>query len=314
VTAAHWYASEDKPKGPSVFWDEVAAQSDLVDALPGHLHAPAQNTNPVVESMRSRLVWPPQPFDDRALPWIEVVDAMLAGTRDAASVLDDARSRELFAEHVRTIEALEAEIAEEPAPVRATSLPATSAVRIASGEQSIDAVLHPLPQRPTQAQRLGTEVHAWIEELHRGLVGLAEEEALDEPSTQPDRATVELLRANFRALGFPDRRPYVLASGEPATELPFTLKVGDGTIVRGRIDAVYESDDGGIEIVDFKTGQTPDEPDWGQLKLYAEALALLGIATGPVTLTYAYLLSGREFSEMYTPRGIADLTQALANA
>jgi DNA helicase-2/ATP-dependent DNA helicase PcrA len=203
-------------------------------------------------------------------------------------------------------------------------------VRIATGEQSIEAVLHPLPQRPTDAQRLGTEVHAWIEELHRGLVGLAEEEALDAPSTPPDRDTVELLRHNFRAMGFADRRPFVLSSGEPATELPFTLKldgVDDGSrgaerplassrrvIVRGRIDAVYQCDDGTLEIVDFKTGDTPDEADWRQLELYAEALVLLGIAAAPVKLTYAYLRTATAFSKDYAPRGLAELSAALVPA
>ena len=319
VTAAHWYASEDKPKGPSVFWDEVAAQGDLVDALPGHLHAPADDANPVVESMRSRLVWPPPPFDDRALPWVEKIDAVLSGRVRLEDVLSDVRARVLYSEHVRTIQALEAERKEEPPAARVRSLPATAAAKIAAGEQTVDAVLHPLPQRPTDAQRLGTEVHAWIEELHRGLVGLAEEEALDSPSVPPDRTTVELLQANFASMGFADRRPYVLSSGEPATELPFTLKIGeiDGgkgsppLIVRGRIDAVYERDDGTLEIVDFKTGEVPDAPDWGQLELYAEALTLLGLATAPTTLTYAYLRGPKVFSCTYTPRGIRALEAAL---
>jgi DNA helicase-2/ATP-dependent DNA helicase PcrA len=188
-------------------------------------------------------------------------------------------------------------------------LPATQAVRITEGEVSIDDVLHPLPQRPTTAQRLGTEVHAWIEELHRGLVGLAEEEALEEASIPPDRETVELLKSNFQKLGFDTRRPYELGSGEPATELPFTLKV-NGTLVRGRIDAVYVADNGTLEIVDFKTGEVP-ERSFGQLQLYAEALAALGIAHGPVKLTFAYLRTGAEESETYTPVGLGLYESAL---
>jgi DNA helicase-2/ATP-dependent DNA helicase PcrA len=317
-TAAHWYASEDKPKGPSVFWDEVAAQSDIVEAIPGHLHAPAHDSNPVVESMRKRLVWPPQPFDDVARPWIEQIDAMLASRVAPGDILSAAggNARRIYADHVRTIEALRAERAEEPPVASPRSLAATAAARIKSGDQSIDTVLHPLPQRPTDAQRLGTEVHAWIEELHRGLVGLAEEEALDEPSVEPDQKTVARLKANFAAMGFPSRRPLDLSPGEPATELPFTLKIGPGTIVRGRIDAVYVIDDArdgepSLEIVDFKTGDVPDAPDWGQLELYADALAALGLAAGLVKLTYAYLRDGRPFSRDYTPGGLSDLADAI---
>jgi DNA helicase-2/ATP-dependent DNA helicase PcrA len=219
-------------------------------------------------------------------------------------------ARRLYHEHEQMIEALEAEHGgAEPEVVR-RSLAATQAVRITEGEVSIDDVLHPLPQRPTTAQRLGTEVHAWIEELHRGLVGLAEEEALDEASLLPDRETVEALKTHFRELGFPDRRPFVLDSGEPATELPFTLKV-NGTLVRGRIDAVYVTDDGTLEIVDFKTGEVP-ERSFGQLELYAEALRELKIAEGPVKLTFAYLRTGKEESETYTPVGLARYEAALA--
>ncbi|HYZ90797.1 MAG TPA: ATP-dependent DNA helicase [Actinomycetota bacterium] len=311
-TAAHWYASEETAKGPSVFLDELLdeSNSDLVDVIPGHLDAPAEETNPVVESMRERLVWPPPAFDDRAHPWIERLDAILDGRKSAEDVLASQDARALFAEHVTVIEALEAERAEEPPLRERRSLPATSAVRIAEGTSSLDDVLHPLPQRPTTAQRLGTEVHAWIEELHRGLVGLAEEEALDDASLPPDPETVELLKRNFLAQGYHERTPYLLASGEPATELPFTLKIGND-LVRGRIDAVYAHPDGTIEIVDFKTGGVP-ETGFGQLELYAEALNVLGIVTGEVKLTYAYLRTGAEESRLYTPRGLGWLQGAFA--
>ena len=88
-----------------------------------------------------------------------------------------------------------------------------------------------------------------------------------------------------------DREVARLPSGEPMVELPFALR-RDGRIIRGRIDAVYETDDGGLEIVDFKTGRRfekrKDEAD--QLELYAEALRALGLDGGrAVKLTYAFL-------------------------
>jgi DNA helicase-2/ATP-dependent DNA helicase PcrA len=158
---------------------------------------------------------------------------------------------------------------------------------------------------------LGVEVHSWIEELHRGLIGLAEEEALEEASLPSDRATVASLKDSFRAMGFETRTPYELSGGEPATEVPFTLKLSDDLIVRGRIDAVYEQPDGTLEIVDFKTGATPDETDWSQLELYAEALVALGILQGECVLTFAFLKSGEPRSKRYTPRGLDWLRTAL---
>ena len=73
-------------------------------------------------------------------------------------------------------------------------------------------------------------------------------------------------------------------------ELPFSMKV-DGRIVRGRIDAAYVTEDGGIEIVDFKTGRRFEPTSEDQLTIYARALEALGALPeeGTLTLTYAFL-------------------------
>jgi RecB family exonuclease len=55
-------------------------------------------------------------------------------------------------------------------------------------------------------------------------------------------------------------------------ERPFSFEVA-GAVVRGRVDAVYETD-GQVEIVDFKTGRRPaaGDPSAGwQLDIYALA-------------------------------------------
>ena len=53
-------------------------------------------------------------------------------------------------------------------------------------------------------------------------------------------------------------------------EQPFTLYIGEGISVQGRIDAIYEREDGTWEIVDFKTGKS--DPDPLQLAIYARAV------------------------------------------
>jgi hypothetical protein len=105
-----------------------------------------------------------------------------------------------------------------------------------------------------------------------------EEGELDEPSeiTVPSRMAESLARWQERYGG---RTIASLPSGEPMIELPFTLK-RDGKMIRGRIDAVYETDGGGLEI---------DGAD--QLEIYAEALRALGLVNEgqPLTLTYEFL-------------------------
>ena len=68
---------------------------------------------------------------------------------------------------------------------------------------------------------------------------------------------------NFEQSRFAQPKPLMV-------EQPFTLYIGDGISIHGRIDAIYESDDGTWEIVDFKTGKT--DPDPLQLAIYQRAV------------------------------------------
>jgi DNA helicase-2/ATP-dependent DNA helicase PcrA len=308
-TAAHWYEPDER-KGPSVFLDEVlAAGANLVDVV---AFDEAPETSPLVEVMRQSLHWPPRPhrLDDGVLAWIDKVERLRSGSLEIAEVLAPS-AVPLFEEHMRLIEALSSGSA--PAPVAGLrSLAATNAARLVSGREVIESVLHPLPEPPTDARRTGVEVHAWIEEHARGLTGLAEEEALDFGSPPPDRELVERLRSNWIAMGYPSRTVARLDSGEPMAEIPFSLKLG-GVVVRGRIDCVYE-DGAGLEIVDFKTGSRPQEPDLGQLELYAEALRELGVVSGAVRLTYAWLADATTTSWTYEPRGLDEFESGLGAA
>ena len=120
-TAAWWYASEENSKGPSVFLDELRGIRRLGRGRARRRRStPADDApNPVVESMRGRLHWPPPAFDDGAAPWIERIDAVRAGTSRIDDLLTTPRARTMYAEHVQTIEALEAERVPERRPQRA---------------------------------------------------------------------------------------------------------------------------------------------------------------------------------------------------
>ena len=123
----------------------------------------------------------------------------------------------------------------------------------------------PRPLRP--AARIGSLVHGWIEREAAGQGSLL---AAD---LEPDPWIAEL-QAAFLASPWAGRRPR-------AVERPFVLSAG-GTMVRGRVDAVYDVDGpevedgpaGALEIVDFKTGRRPADDDGGagfQLGVYALA-------------------------------------------
>jgi ATP-dependent exoDNAse (exonuclease V) beta subunit len=80
------------------------------------------------------------------------------------------------------------------------------------------------------------------------------------------------------------------------------MRSGD-RIVRGRIDAVFETDDGGLEIVDYKSGRRFEPGKRDQLDIYARALRANGLLSParPVTLTYAFLDGGDPVSRRWEP-------------
>ena len=81
--------------------------------------------------------------------------------------------------------------------------------------------------------------------------------------TCPGRSTAQLARAD--AEGLAELQAAFMASPWAArtpvdVEVPFDMVIG-GTVVRGRIDAVFADADGGVTVVDWKTGDPPDTPE-----------------------------------------------------
>lgn len=173
---------------------------------------------------------------------------------------------------------------------------ATSYVALENGDVEAWDLIRPLPSRPTYARRLGTEVHRIIEERNRGISPFADETELDEPSAMPppgrdgEPSRIQQMIARFEELGFADRTIATLPSGEPMIELPFVMKTESGQIIRGRIDAVYETEDGGLEIVDWKTGTEFEAKAGDQLEIYRGALAAAGVpGSDSLKISYAFL-------------------------
>ncbi len=300
VTASHWYGRDKIAKGASPFWTdlEALAERGLVEVV---TKDECPEENPMFDAMESRREWPPPARTGIEDPlftdgWGSAADEVVAGSVTVDSLLsglngDRGAAEELIAAHEKDLEviasAVEAKVRTEPKVPDIIS--ATSWVRLESGDLEAWDLARPLPSRPTAARRLGTEVHRLIEERSRGMSPYPDEHDLDEPSATNDPNVMSEMLAKFEEQ-YGERQIALLPSGEPMIELPFTLKK-DGRIIRGRIDAVYETDDGGLEIVDFKTGKhfEPKEGEPDQLALYAEALNALGLAAKSVSLTYAFL-------------------------
>lgn len=303
VTASWWYGRDKVAKGPSEFWEdlEVLEAKGLL-AVARRDELPPEN--PLFHAMEDRRVWPPAARVGLEDPlfgdgWGRAADQAVADKAAIAALLvampaaERAQAEALVAAHQKDLDLI-AEAATREAPTEPKVpeiISATSYVRLAKSDVTAWDLVRPLPDRPTNARRIGTEVHRLIESKARGMSPYPEEAELDEPSKVMDPGYIAELLDHFESSGYGDRRLAQLPSGELMVELPFTLP-RDNHIIRGRIDAVYEDDDGGFEIVDFKTGMRFEvDEQHDQLAVYRDALAANGLLPEgkPVKLTYLFL-------------------------
>jgi DNA helicase-2/ATP-dependent DNA helicase PcrA len=151
-----------------------------------------------------------------------------------------------------------------------------------------------VPTRPDPQALLGTAFHDWVQRFFHaerlfdledlpgavdGELGLSEAERLAE------------LQAAFAVSSWASRTPVDV-------EVPFDMIIG-GTVVRGRIDAVFADGDGGVTVVDWKTGDPPVTPEAlqqnaVQLAVYRLAwAATAGVSPDSVRGAFHYVRSGR---------------------
>jgi DNA helicase-2/ATP-dependent DNA helicase PcrA len=106
------------------------------------------------------------------------------------------------------------------------------------------AIRRPIPRSQDPYSRRGTQFHAWVEKQF-GAMTLFDESYLDYFDPIEEDGKLEDLKKAWLASEYAQRKP-------AAIEVPFESVIG-GVLVRGRIDAVYETPEG-FEVVDWKTG------------------------------------------------------------
>ena len=107
-------------------------------------------------------------------------------------------------------------------------------------------------------------------------------------STRPsarwrEPVSAEQMWENFQHSRFAQMTPLMV-------EQPFTLYIGEGISIQGRIDAVFEREDGVWEVIDYKSGKS--DPDPLQLAIYSRAIEeIWGRRTAP---SWLLLRTGEE--------------------
>ncbi|MFI9509488.1 ATP-dependent helicase [Nocardia sp. NPDC052566] len=190
-------------------------------------------------------------------------------------------------------------------------LPATALVELRADPAKLAARLRrPLPYPPNPLARRGTAFHAWVQRWFStsSLLGFDELPGSAEGGAPELGADAELVAMQDAFLNSP------WANRSPVdVEVPFETSIA-GTVIRGRMDAVFAEPNGGWVVVDWKTGAEPtvaDEPAVAmQLAIYRLAWArLMSARTGAteaemlekIGAAFHYVRSGRTIAPPALP-------------
>jgi DNA helicase-2/ATP-dependent DNA helicase PcrA len=298
VVSCHWWGPEQKqPRGPSVFMQSVIEAMAGWGATPEIQAAepPSGAVNPANRALDS-YEWPVDPDAAEVARRREaaslVEEARAQGWRTAAARADDelllderALVEQWDRELARLVDEARTDSADEIVVPLPPSLSATTLLRLQDdADRLAEEIARPMPRRPSSAARFGTRFHAWVES-HVGQQQLLD---IDDLPGRADTdmagdAELEELIGAFAAGPFGRRTPL-------RVEAPFALVLA-GQVVRGRIDAVYETDTGFL-VVDWKTGSA-DTADPLQLAVYRLAWAeLMGVDPERVQAAFYFVRSG----------------------
>lgn len=274
LLSGSWWRDGSKPVTPSTFLEDVAgaeppAAERLVWAAPpaegADGAAPVKPAPAPVEPP----AWPPEtPLgparQDRVL---RAAEAVLEALRSPADVRRPAepvegrpggRDGEDLDRLEDLVDVLLAERRRQRTERSTVALPAhlsaSGVVRLAADREEFARQLRrPVPTAPSAHARRGTAFHTWVEQWF-GRAALVDLDALpgaDDDSATDDAALTALQRT-FLASEWATRTPL-------AIEVDVETPVG-GLVVRSRIDAVFPEPDGGVVVVDWKTGRPPTDP------------------------------------------------------
>lgn len=313
VSGHHWAEGGSTPRGPSEFLLEI---KDAIEATGcGEIEsneiehwapAPADvDPNPLQDNTVEAL-WPVDPLRGRRAAverGAQLVAAAMAGEFEADPDLQpDTDVDALLAERARAAAPAELVL---PGQLSVSALVDLDRDRPAA----LRRLVRRLPGRPDPHATLGTAFHEWVQRFYGAdrLFDLDDLPGAGGP--QPaDAEQLAALQEAFTASAWAARTPVDV-------EVPFEMAIGE-TIVRGRIDAVFADPDGGVTVVDWKTGTPPaDDEDRRhaavQLAVYRLAWAALsGVPESAVRAAFHYVRTGRTVTPEVMP-GLRELSELL---
>lgn len=153
-------------------------------------------------------------------------------------------------------------------------------------EKVTRSMRRPVPTKPGMAARKGTAFHAWIEEYFGTTGQLDLDEAPGADAHVDEAYGLADMQETFKNSAWARRIPAEL-------EVPIETRVAD-VVVRGRIDAIFRDEDGGWDLIDWKTGKVPSKAQLAvrgvQLAVYRLAWSRLkGVPLDQVRAAFYYV-------------------------
>lgn len=299
LSGHHWGETGAKPRGPSEFLTEIRGiiEATGCGAVEQWAPAPADGEpNPLGDNANEAL-WPVDPMGSRRGAVQRGADLVAAAM--AAELTEPAEDPDGWAADVDALLAERARAA-APRPVRLPGALSVSAlVELDRDPQAAARLTRRLPTRPDPNAVLGTVFHDWVQRFFGAdrLFDLDDLPGAGDPDAAAT-ADLEALQEAFRASPWAARTPIDV-------EVPFEMAVasapatgGEATVIRGRIDAVFADPDGGVTVVDWKTGEPPTGEARRhaavQLAVYRLAwAALAGVPETRVRAVFHYVRAGR---------------------
>ncbi|MBP6084417.1 MAG: ATP-dependent helicase, partial [Candidatus Planktophila sp.] len=263
-----WWRDGAKSVDPSELFTHVAnVAHERGGILLSETPAPEDGVRNPIEVNPDTGTWPRDPLGDRRADF----DAAVALVQKSSAHSLKAAGDEVVDSWIHDAQALIAEVKLRTSGTIEVALPSristSTLVALHENPEALAlAIRRPVPRSQDPYSRRGTEFHMWVEKQFSAMT-LFDDSYMDYFDPIEEDGKLEDLKKAWLSSAYANRTP-------AAVEVPFESVVG-GVLIRGRIDAVYESADG-FEVVDWKTGSKQlGESAAIQLAMYRLAWAKL---------------------------------------
>jgi DNA helicase-2/ATP-dependent DNA helicase PcrA len=334
IATGYRWGTSSRPLHPSPFLEEIREACEAGAGQVGYwAEEPVGEDNPLLAEQETA-TWPVTPGGGRSGAAARMESERHDAVVEGAGMVDDAihgrlhwgagaysalpsRDRGRLSAWARDVELLLAErdrsrgpdglSVELPAHLSVSSLVALARDPAALARQ----IRRPLPRPPAPYARRGTAFHRWLEARwgQQRLFDLDDLSGASDDGAAADEQ-LEALQAAFEGSVWADREPHEV-------EVPFESLIGD-RLIRGRMDAVFRTSDGGYEVVDWKTGRPPsgDEARVVSVQLAAYRLAWAQLTDVPVervSAAFHYVAANRTVrpADLLDAAGLAALLEQI---